>query len=279
MEQNLKSNGTEKYTHISCTLPSPESLLQYQPEEVSQRLQELMPVQQRPQLESKLRSKPEPKLKSKPKPKLKSKQESARAPRPAVTKQRIKQIPNKQAQEPYLRQQRSKQVAPQAQETSALKEMGALALKIAVIVAIALSLFTFVYGLHYNADFSMYPALKDGDLVMYYRWNKNYHAQDLLLCAFQEKKQVRRVIATAGDTVDINEEGLVINGALQLERDIYRSTERFVEGVEFPLTIRENEVFVLGDAREGVTDSRIYGAVNIDDTFGMVIAILRRRNL
>jgi len=164
-------------------------------------------------------------------------------------------------------------------EPSVKRELFSLLIKIIVITSIALLAFTFMYGLHYNVDPSMYPAIKDGDLLMYYHWNKDYRAGDLLLLNYQGETQVRRVIATAGDTVDITEAGLMINGALQQERDIFKKTERYAEGIDFPITLGENEVFVLGDAREGVTDSRIYGAVNTKDTLGIVITILRLRNL
>jgi len=87
------------------------------------------------------------------------------------------------------------------------------------------------------------------------------------------------VVATAGDTVDITQDGLIINGSLQYEQDIYTQTNRYLEGIDFPLTLKNNEVFVLGDARNDISDSRIYGAVNIDDTKGSVITILRKRNL
>ena len=163
--------------------------------------------------------------------------------------------------------------------TSLWPELRALLLKITVIVGIVVLLFTFVYGLHYNREPGMYPAVKDGDLVLYYRLGKNYHANDVLLVVFEGKTQVRRVIATAGDTVDINEEGLTINGALQQEPDIYQETQRYAQGAAFPLTLADDEVFVLGDARENATDSRIYGSVKTRDTRGTVISILRRRNL
>jgi len=158
-------------------------------------------------------------------------------------------------------------------------ELRALLLKIAVIAIIAALLFTFVYGLHYNREPGMYPAVKDGDLVLYYRLGKDYRANDVLLVVFEGNAQVRRVIATAGDTVDISEEGLTINGALQQEPDIHQETQRYAQGAAFPLTLAEDEVFVLGDARENATDSRIYGSVNTRDTQGTVITVLRRRNL
>lgn len=79
--------------------------------------------------------------------------------------------------------------------------------------------------------------------------------------------------------MDITADGLMINGALQQEPEIYQQTQPYVNGVTFPLTVGEEQVFVLGDARENVIDSRIYGAVNVKDTLGKIITILRRRNI
>jgi len=159
------------------------------------------------------------------------------------------------------------------------RELKSLGIKLAVIIGSALLIFTFVYGLHRSADPGMNPSVKDGDLVVFSRLNKKYNAGDLVVLPMQGKNQVRRVIATAGDTVDIVEDGLVINGALQQERNIYQQTQRYESGISFPLTLREGQVFVLGDARENVADSRIYGPVNTKETRGVVIANLRRRNL
>ena len=160
-----------------------------------------------------------------------------------------------------------------------LRELGALGIKITVIIGIAALLFIFVYGLFYNSDPGMNPSIKDGDLAMYYRWNKNYRAGDIAVLKFQGNKQVRRVVATAGDTVDITEDGLVINGALQQEPGIYQKTQRFAGGISFPVTLEEKQIFVLGDTRTEAADSRVYGPVNIGDTYGTVIAVLRRRNI
>ena len=159
------------------------------------------------------------------------------------------------------------------------RELGALGIKIAIILAIALIVFTFIYGLHYNVDDGMKPALKDGDLAVYYRFGKSYTAGDLVVLNYLGQTQVRRVVATAGDVVDITQEGLSINGALQQEVDIYEATQRYDEGVNFPITLEEGQIFVLGDARLSASDSRIYGALNVKDTMGTVIAVIRRRSL
>jgi len=166
-----------------------------------------------------------------------------------------------------------------SRERSLTREFGALAVKLGIITGVILLLFTLVYGLHYNTEPGMNPAIKDGDLVMYYRWDKNYRAGDLILLTFQGQRQVRRVVAAEGDTVDITDEGLVVNGALQYEPEISQKTQRYEEGITFPVTLGKNEVFVLGDARENAADSRIYGPVNIKDMQGKVITLFRRRSM
>jgi signal peptidase I len=159
------------------------------------------------------------------------------------------------------------------------KEALSLLLKVAVISGIAALLFTFVYGLDRNADPDMAPAVKDGDLVAFYRLDKDYAAGDLLVLSYKGKRQVRRVVAVAGDTVDITEEGLLVNGALQQEPEIYEPTMRYEQGIPLPLTLGEGETFVLGDSRGDATDSRVYGPVAEEGTLGAVIAVMRRRNL
>ncbi|MDR1068935.1 MAG: signal peptidase I [Clostridiales Family XIII bacterium] len=159
------------------------------------------------------------------------------------------------------------------------RDLLSLLIKIVVICVAAVLVFTFLYGLHRNTDRDMAPSVKDGDLVMFYRLDREYAAGDLLVLAFEGRKQVRRVVAVAGDTVDITENGLLVNEALQQEVDIYEETRRYENDVEFPLTLGEGQVFVLGDSRENATDSRVYGAVDTRDTFGTVITIVRIRNL
>ena len=153
----------------------------------------------------------------------------------------------------------------------------ALFLKIAALAVVFLLLFTFVFGLYRNQDGDMFPSVRDGDLVVFYRLDSDYHASDCLVLDYQGKRSVRRVIAIAGDTVDITEEGLSINGTLQYEPNIYENTFRYESGQDFPVTLQEGEVFVMGDARDNATDSRVYGPVRVKDVLGKVMMIIRRR--
>jgi len=163
-------------------------------------------------------------------------------------------------------------------ETSVWKDLLHLFIKVVAIAVVFALIFTFFYGWHRNQDPDMAPMIKDGDLVLFYRLDKSFSIGDLLMLDFHGTRQVRRVVARAGDTVDITEDGLLVNGALQQEPDIFQKTRPYEDGITFPLTLGENQVFVLGDAREDSTDSRIYGAVDIEDTLGSVFTILRRRH-
>ena len=154
-----------------------------------------------------------------------------------------------------------------------------LLLKIGGIALIFVLLFTFLFGIYRNQGTAMDPAVKDGDLVLFYRLDREYQASDVVVLRAGDEKQVRRVAAVAGDTVDITEEGLVINGFLQQEAGIYEQTWRYEGGVEFPLTVPEGQIFVLGDSRENSTDSRIYGTVKTEDTLGTVMTVIRRRGI
>ena len=160
------------------------------------------------------------------------------------------------------------------------KDLLSLLAKIALIMLAFVLMFTFLFGLVRYPEPSMAPAIKDGDLIIYHRYTKiGYLPQDVVVLEHNGVKQARRVVAKAGDTVDITERGLAVNGALQQEPDIRQSTERYESGVEFPLTVPEGQVFVLGDRRTGAADSRVYGCVEIEDTFGKVIMVIRRRSI
>ena len=161
-----------------------------------------------------------------------------------------------------------------------LKEFLFLLLKITSIALIFILTFTFLFGLIRYKDPSMDPAIKDGDLVVFYRYTKSgYQPRDAVILDIDGQRQVRRVVATEGDVVDITDGGLVINNALQQETDIYQRTERYEEGIGFPMTVPKGHVFVLSDSRIGATDSRIYGSVRIEDTLGKVMTVIRRRSI
>lgn len=164
--------------------------------------------------------------------------------------------------------------------TSPMTDLLLLLFKVGLIVVFVLVLMTFFYGITQVRDESMNPAFKEGDLVIYYRLDKDYASQDAIVVDYNGTLQVRRVVAVAGDTVDISADGgLIINGSTQIEDEIYTTTLPYTDGITFPVTVGEGEVFVLGDDRTRAEDSRIYGTVSISATKGAVMTLIRRRGL
>jgi len=159
------------------------------------------------------------------------------------------------------------------------RDLVGLAIKIAVVGAVFALIFSVSHGLSRTADPDMAPAVNPGDLVMFYRLDKGYEPGDLVVLSVQGQTQVRRVVATAGDTVDIADDLLVVNGSPQQEPAIHEPTHRYADGIALPVTLGAGQVFVLGDARQDATDSRVYGPVNTNDTLGTVIAVVKWRDL
>ena len=160
-----------------------------------------------------------------------------------------------------------------------LRDVAQLLLKIGVLAACLIVLFGFVYGLARVPDVSMKPAVKDGDLALYYRLDKRFSVGDVAVVTYEGKTLLGRVAAMEGDTVDITADGLIVNGAIQVNPDIYFPTTQFADGVDFPLTVGAGQVFLLGDNRPAATDSRVYGCVDIGDVRGKVIAVIRTRGV
>lgn len=163
------------------------------------------------------------------------------------------------------------------QQPGLLTDLLLLLLKIILIVLFLVILFTFVFGITQVRDNSMAPAIREGDLVIYYRFQKDYTAQSVIALSVDGETEIRRVIGSGGDRIDITESGLQINGYPQIESSIYTETLPYVDGITYPVNLDKDQVFVLGDNRTESKDSRLYGAVDRKATLGTVVTVIRRR--
>ncbi|MBQ1390168.1 MAG: signal peptidase I [Firmicutes bacterium] len=154
-----------------------------------------------------------------------------------------------------------------------------LIIKLLIVAIIVFILLNYVFGVKRNLSLNMQPAIQDGDLLFYYRLVDDYTAGDVVVVHYEKKTVVSRIAAVAGDTVDITEEGLIINGSRVQEPGIVGRTTQFEGGVTFPLTVPPGQAFVLGDNREHATDSRIFGCIAVQDINGRVVGMFRRRNI
>ena len=103
-------------------------------------------------------------------------------------------------------------VQPNKAQPSVLSDLLFLFLKVLMIGMFLVLFFTFMFGITQVQDETMTPAVKEGDLAIYYRLQKNYSKDDVIIVSYNGETQIRRVVALPGDTVDMDERGLVING-------------------------------------------------------------------
>ena len=123
-------------------------------------------------------------------------------------------------------------------------------------------LFTFVIRLIGVDGRSMVPTLQHGDrlLVLNSMLYDDYKHGDIVVLrkdTFLKEPIVKRVIATEGQKVDIDfANGYVYVDDTLLTEDYINELTFLEEGTEFPLTVPENSVFVMGDNQNHSSDSR-----------------------
>lgn len=161
----------------------------------------------------------------------------------------------------------------------ARSDIRAFLVKIAVIAVIAWMLLGVLFGVAVMEGEGMYPRIRDGDLMIYYRLQRDYAVGDVVTFTRDGTRYTSRIVALSGDVVDINDDGeLLVNGNVQSE-EIFYPTEAVEGKTAFPYDVPVDSVFLLSDFRTNATDSRNYGAVAIQDLDGKVISILRRRGV
>ena len=122
--------------------------------------------------------------------------------------------------------------------------------------------FTFLIRLIGVDGHSMVPTLQNGDrlLVLSSLLDSDYEYGDIVVLreeSFLEEPIVKRVIATEGQTVDIDfEAGVVYVDGEALDEPYINEPTYMEEGTEFPLTVPEGCIFVMGDNRNHSSDSR-----------------------
>ena len=153
---------------------------------------------------------------------------------------------------------------------------------VCVVLATVL-VFTLVVRIVRVEKQSMRETLQNGDILL----TVNRHlagelkAGDIVVIKkeyFEDGKPiVKRIIATEGQTVDIDfDAGVVYVDGQALEEDYIREPTYLDEGLEFPITVPEGCLFLMGDNRNNSMDSRYpdLGPVDVRCVIGKAVVLV-----
>lgn len=142
------------------------------------------------------------------------------------------------------------------------------ALGIAIIIAFIIRFFLFA-PIVVDGE-SMMPNLHDGERLIVnkavYYLSEPERGEIVVFHATEEKDWIKRVIGEPGDTVEVHNGVLYING--EAYNEFYLDEAAKWATHDFRHIVGEDEIFVMGDNRANSRDSRSIGAIPITSVVG-----------
>lgn len=141
--------------------------------------------------------------------------------------------------------------------------------------------FRFVFGVTLAPTNDMFPAIHQGDLIIYYRPGRIINTDVVIYEAPDGSMQIGRVEGTEGETVGTTDGGLLtVNGNIQpVQKRSGLYDETFAGNKNINGEVRRGEFLILGDRRETAEDSRSFGLIPRKNIKGKAFTIIRRRPL
>jgi signal peptidase I len=122
---------------------------------------------------------------------------------------------------------------------------------------------------------SMEPTYYEKDITLFKEGLKPKDG-DTAIFKLNDSYIVKRVIATAGDTIEIKDSQVYLNGELLNEE--YLSDGYYDGGLiqDTELTLNEGEYFLMGDNRLVSHDSRVEGVFTDEDLVGTIVMTVEK---
>lgn len=169
----------------------------------------------------------------------------------------------------------------------------------AIVIAIILALFirTFIVQAFKIPSGSMLPTLQIGDHILVNKFIYGVKVpfsgtvvipittpepSDIIVFKYPrdpKKDYIKRVIGVGGDTLEIRDNQIFINGEpFKDEHGVYMNAKNLsgMGGVKTnfgPVTVPEGKLFVMGDNRDNSSDSRVWGFVDLHAVRGKAFMI------
>lgn len=126
---------------------------------------------------------------------------------------------------------------------------------------------------------SMIPTIEIGNRVLAekitYRFVRPPRYGDIVVFpdpSGQHPHLIKRVIAVGGQTLDLKEGAVYVDGNRLVEPYVYgKPTTPLVPTVKFPFKVPAGDIFVMGDNRTDSGDSRLFGPIAVKSIDGHAI--------
>ena len=180
-------------------------------------------------------------------------------------------------EEPSLQTDRQEEVPSDSKppHSSAIEELFEWLQTIVTTCVVIFLAFIFVFRIVTVNGESMLPTVHPGDWLFSYSLFYTPKQGDIVAVSESisfERNLIKRVIATEGQTIDIDtERGVVIVDGVELDEPYVAEPTRYTGNIRFPMTVPEGHVFLMGDNRNYSTDSRIIGPVDARYIMGKTV--------
>jgi signal peptidase I len=155
----------------------------------------------------------------------------------------------------------------------------ALAAKLIGLIVIIYILLFRIYGFVRIDTNIMAPSIEGGDLSLVFHLTSEHAIGDVVYYRHDGHDFVGRVVAKAGDVVNIADNKVTINGNIDDSTSYGENVLPENSSINYPYTVAEKQVFVLGDNRNESDDSRTFGAINESEITGHIIGLFRTHGI
>ena len=120
---------------------------------------------------------------------------------------------------------------------------------------------------------SMVPTLKNNDILILNKLARNYKRFDIVVVRAHNAKLVKRIIGLPGESIEYKDNKLYINGKVIKDVTPEEPDDFSLEELYGMKKIPDGYYFVMGDNRDGSSDSRDYriGLIKKENILGKTI--------